>query len=115
MEVGEHHVDHLSALHAFRDVSKVELQNPEIVFLDLAVNFHLFSAVVLLASKRGVSVTLRFDASSTLERLVASPVLVGGPDEEFETLASLPFTCLASVVSGHGEISAGGDANLSAL
>jgi hypothetical protein len=97
VEVGEHHVDHLSALHTSWDVSKVELQNPEIVFLDLAINFHLFSAVILFASKRGVSVTLRFDASSTLERLVASPVLVGGPDKEFETLVGLPFACPRAV------------------
>jgi hypothetical protein len=46
VEVGEHHVDHLLLLHACGDVGEPELQDPEIVFLDSALNLHLSRAIV---------------------------------------------------------------------
>jgi hypothetical protein len=45
VEVGEHHVDHLLPLHTCRNICEPELQDPEIVFLHSALDFHLCAAV----------------------------------------------------------------------
>ena len=46
VKVGEHHVYYLLLLHAFGDVGEMELQDPEIVLLDFALNLHLCRAIV---------------------------------------------------------------------
>ena len=45
VEVGKHHVDHLLPLHTCRNICEPELQDPEIVFLHSALDFHLCAAV----------------------------------------------------------------------
>ena len=111
MEVVEHQMDRLFLFHACGDVRELKLQHPEIVFFDVALNFHL-GRIIRLAINFCMSLADGFNASSSLKGLVTSPVFVGRPDHELKTFTCHPFSRSIAIVSRHSHLTLSIHANL---